>query len=155
MKAIKIPIILVCVAFVLTMTACLENSTEPEIVIDYGASSYYYISNKTGTNLQVTYKIAFIEMDSTVIVPADTTFEIFQAGDIGIPPKPSEAFNKIEISQLMENQSPPFLTIYPVTDEDWTIIDEDLNEIDPESTNIYRKDGSAHYELIISDEEIH
>ena len=151
MKTMKFPFLFFCLIIMLAMTACLENSTEPEIITEYVASSYFYVNNQTGSDLQVTYKIAFIEMDSTVTVPADTTFKIFQAGDTGIPPKPSEAIRKIAVYQLLENQSPLFLTFDPVTDGDWMIVDEDLNEIDPESTNIYGKDGSAYYELILSE----
>lgn len=151
MKTMKIAFLFACSAFVLTMAACLESSTEPEIIIDYGASSYFYVNNQTDSDMQVTYNIAFIEMDSTVTVPADTTLKIFQAGDIGAPPKPSEALGKITVYQLLENQSSLFLTIDPVTDGDWIIVDEDLNEIDPESTNLYGEDGSARYKLTLSE----
>lgn len=148
----KLPFLfLICLSFMLAMGACLENSTEPEIIIDHGAYSYFYVDNQTGSDLKVSYKIAFLDMDSTVTVPTDTTFQVFQAGDMGLPPTPAEAIRKIAVYQLLENQSPLFLTIDPVTDADWIIVDEDLNDIDPESTNMYGEDGSAHYKLILSE----
>lgn len=149
----KTSFLFICSACVLLMASCLENSTEPEVIIDYGVTSYFYVNNQTGSDLQLTYKIAFIEMDSTVTVPADTTLKIFQAGDIGMSPKPSDAFHKISVYRFTENQSTLFLTIDPVTDGDWMIVDEDLNEVDPESTNRYGEDGSSYYELVITNDD--
>lgn len=152
MKVLKILILVASSVFTFAMVGCLENSTEPEIIVDYVASSYYYVGNQTGSDLQITYKIAHIDMDSTLTVPADTTFKIFQSGAIGMPPAPSEVFDKISVYKLPQNQSPPFLTIEPILDEDWGIIDEDLNAIDPESTNIYGEDGSINYKYVITND---
>lgn len=81
MKTFKITILLACL---ISLTGCLDNSSEPGPVIDYGGISDYYIVNQTDIDLNVTFKIRATGNDSTVAVPANSTFKIFRSGGIGV-----------------------------------------------------------------------
>lgn len=118
--------LLFSLAFITAIAGCLDATTnEPEVITDYSARSNYYISNQTESDFNVTYKIAFMDLDSTVAVLADSTTKIFEAGDIGSSPSPSSALEKISFFGMEQSNTDPLFTIQPVIDENWGVTGED------------------------------
>lgn len=111
--------------FAAVLTGCLDSATnEPEVIVEPSARSNFYIVNQTELDVNVIYEIAFLDRDSTVAVPADSTIKIFEAGDIGSSPLPSHAFEELRFFELSNNAS-PLLIIHPIVDENWDISGED------------------------------
>ncbi|MEX0663041.1 MAG: hypothetical protein WEA58_12915 [Balneolaceae bacterium] len=121
MKFLKLLFLLVFVAF---LAGCLDTPNGPEVITEHSSRSNYYISNQTESDFNVTYEIAFLDRDSTVVVLADSTSKIFEAGDIGSSPPPTSAFEKLSFFERSDNTS-PLLTIQPIVDENWDVTGED------------------------------
>lgn len=126
------------------MVGCLDSmGSEPTVITEPSGRSYYYIANQSSVDLSAKYKIAFLPMDSTVAVPADSTTQIFETGGIGSPPPPSEAMDKISFYKLPDDTTSPSLTIEPMVDEKWDM----SQEYEP-------GDAVRKYVLVIIDEDI-
>lgn len=138
MKSLKITSLFACT--IVTMVGRLDNSTGPETIIDPSARSYYYIANQNGLDLNVTYKIAFLPMDSTVAVPPDSTTQIFESGGFSYS-SPSKSFDKLSFYSSSGDTTSPILAIQPIVDENW-------NDVTAEDDTVRK------YELIITNEDI-
>ncbi|MEX0779947.1 MAG: hypothetical protein WD491_07855 [Balneolales bacterium] len=136
MKSMKILFLLV---FVTSLVGCLHETNGPEVITEHSARSNYYIVNQTESDLNVTYEIAFLEMDSTVAILADSTTKIFEAGDIGSSPPPTTAFEKLSFFERSDNNTSPLLTIQPIVDENWDVTGED---------------DATRFELVITNDDI-
>tara|TARA_R110002096_G_scaffold434442_1_gene655972 strand:+ start:4454 stop:4870 length:417 start_codon:yes stop_codon:yes gene_type:complete len=137
MRSVKILSLLV---LVISLSGCLDSTSNgPEVIIEHSSRSNYYIANHTDSDLNVTYAIAFLNMDSTVAVLANSTTKIFEAGDIGSSPSPSSAFESLVFSELSNNNTSPLLTIQPIVDQNWAVTGE--------------KDATR-FELLITNEDI-
>ncbi len=141
MHVIKITIALCATMF---LAGCLRREEPPKPVVDYGGITDYYIVNKSGLNLKVTYKIAPtpIYADSTVMLPADTVTQIFRYGGLGGHFPPSYVFDSLNFYKESEDdREKPLLTIEPVSDDNWS--------------DTYKKGDSVRsYELIITSEDL-
>ncbi|MEX1136835.1 MAG: hypothetical protein WEB89_08025 [Balneolales bacterium] len=122
MKSVKLLFLLV---FITSLVGCLDTTNGPEVITEPSSRSNYFIVNQTKSDLNVTYKIAFLDMDSTVAVLADSTTKIFEAGDIGSSPPPSSAFENLRFFELSNDNTSPLLTIQPIVNEDWSVTGED------------------------------
>lgn len=119
MKLFKITIVLIAT---ILFTSCLKKEESPKPVVDYGGITDYYIVNKSGLNLSVSYKIAPtpIYADSTVILPVDTVTQIFRYGGLGGHFPPSYVFDNLNFYRKSDNDKKnPLLTINPVDDNKW------------------------------------
>lgn len=135
MKTLKITIVLVCL---ISLVGCLDNSTDPEPIVEPLGRSYYYVDNQSQSDLNVVYKIADFPVDSAVVVPADTTVKIFQLARSSSP-TPSEAFGNLRFYTHPGDTTSPILTIEPVVDENW---------------NRTIANDTAKYELVITKEDL-
>lgn len=136
MKSVKLLFLLV---FIISLVGCLDTTNSPEVITEPSTRSNFFIVNQTESDLNVTYKIAFLDMDSTVAVLADSTTKIFEAGDIGSSPTPSSAFEKLRFFGLSNNNTSPLLTIQPIVNEDWGVTGED---------------DATRFELVITNDDI-
>lgn len=136
MKSVKLLFLLI---FITSLVGCLDTTNGPEVITEPSTRSNYYIVNQTESDLNVTYKIAFLDMDSTVAVLADSTTKIFDAGDIGSSPPPTSAFEKLSFFELSNNNTSPLLTIQPIVNEDWRVSGED---------------DATRFELVITNDDI-
>jgi len=136
MKSVKLLFLLV---FIISLVGCLGTTNGPEVITEPSARSNYFIVNQTESDLNVTYKIASLDMDSTVTVLADSTTKIFEAGDIGSSPPPSSAFENLRFFELSNNNTSPLLTIQPIVNEDWGVTGED---------------DATRFELVITNDDI-
>ncbi|MCH2450970.1 MAG: hypothetical protein MK198_12605 [Gracilimonas sp.] len=136
MKSVKLLFLLV---FVTSLVGCLDTTNGPEVITEPSARSNYYIVNQTESDLNVTYEIAFQNMDSTVAVFADSTTKICEAGDIGSSPPPSSALEKLSFFEMSNNNTSPLLTIQPIVDENWGVSGEE---------------DATRFELVITTEDI-
>jgi hypothetical protein len=138
MKLLK----LVAPTFILiSMVGCLSNTgNNPPIITEPAATSYFFITNQSASNLKVTYKIANTSVDSTVSVPADSTTKILELLR-SIFPTPSEAFANLSFYLPSNNTTLPIFTIKPIMDKNW-------NNITAKS------DTTRKYELVVTDEDI-
>lgn len=140
MKTFKITILLACL---ISLAGCLDNSTEPEPVIDYGGISDYYIANQTDIDLNVTFKIKGTGNDSTVTVPKDSTVKIFRGGGIG-GSVPIGTFSKFSFYKLSDNNmKTPLLVIEPIVNDNWIVI-----------KNTEEGDNSGNFKLPITEEDL-
>jgi hypothetical protein len=122
MNKLKVLSLVVCLAFILS--SCLDNTgTEPTVPTEPGGKTNYYITNQSGSDLNVTYKTTdtYSSIDSTVTVPADSSIKIYTARAIGLVPYPSYALANLGFYKLSGNTSSPLLTIDPVVDDNWNI----------------------------------
>ena len=141
MKTLKITFFLACT--MVAMGGCLDNTgPEPTVITEPSARSYYYIANQSESDLSVTYKIAFLPMDSTVAVPADSTTQIFESGGISSSPSPSEALANLRFYKLSGDTTSPIFTIEPVVDENWDV-----------STEYVPGDAVTKYKLVVTEED--
>lgn len=136
MKSVKLLFLLV---FITSLVGCLDTTNSPEVITEPSTRSNFFIVNQTESDLNVTYKIAFLDMDSTVAVLADSTTKIFEAGDIGSSPTPSSAFENLRFFGLSNNNTSPLLTIQPIVNEDWGVTGED---------------DATRFELVITNDDI-
>jgi hypothetical protein len=122
----------------ISLAGCLDNNTEPKPVTDYGGFTEYYIVNQSGLDLNVAFKPAptHIDQDSIVAIPKDSTVKIFKYGGIGGNFPPSQAFGNLIFYKLSDKgMNSPFLTIDPIVNENWKIVDvESKNTIGYELT---------------------
>gem|GEM_PF-6987088 len=141
MKSLKITTVLMAA---ILLTSCLKKEEPPKPVVDYGGITDYYIVNKSGLNLNVSYKIATtpIYADSTVMLPVDTVTQIFRYGGLGGLFPPSYVFDNLNFYRKSDNDKKnPLLTIDPVDDTNWK--------------DAYKAGDSVRsYELIITPEDL-
>ncbi|WP_031425042.1 hypothetical protein [Flavimarina sp. Hel_I_48] len=64
--------------------------------------------------------------DSSKTVIANSRLEVFTDGDIGINPAPEDSFSKLEFYTSTNDSA--VLTIDPVLNEDWKVIEQDLGD---------------------------
>jgi hypothetical protein len=141
MKMLKLAFLCICV---ISLAGCLDNNTESKPVTDYGGFTEYYIVNQTGLNLNATFRPAptHTDQDSAVAVPKDSTTKIFKYGGIGGNFPPSQAFGNLIFYKLADkDMTSPLLTIDPIVNENWKIVDV-------ESKN------TIGYELTVTDEDL-
>jgi hypothetical protein len=140
-KSLKTSILLATAIF---FVSCLKKEAPPKPIVDYGGITNYFIVNKTGMNLKVTYKISPtpIDKDSTVTLTTDTITQIFKYGGLGGHFPPSYVFdNLLFYNKSDNNKDKPLLTIDPVNDDNWN--------------NVTKKgDNETNYQLIISSDDL-
>jgi hypothetical protein len=138
MKLIK----LVTPIFILiSLVGCLSNTgNNPPIITEPAATSYFFITNQSTSNLKVTYKIANTSVDSTVSVAVNSTTKILELLRSTFP-TPSEAFANLSFYLPSSNITSPIFTIKPIIDKNW-------NNITAKSDTIRK------YELVVTDEDI-
>lgn len=139
MKTLKSTCLFACI---ILLVSCLDNNTgpEPTVITEPSARSYYYIANQSESDLSVTYKIAFLPMDSTVAVPADSTTQIFESGGISSSPSPSGALANLRFYKLSGDTTSLSFTIDPVVDENWDV-----------STEYAPGDAVTKYKLVVTE----
>jgi hypothetical protein len=94
------------------------DTTAPELV----TRQSYYIANQSNLELTVTYKIAHTNIDSTVIVPADSTTKIFGNGGVGSSSTPSSSFAKLNFyKSSVDSTVSPLFTIEPIVSDNWDL----------------------------------
>lgn len=119
MKTLKITTLLLCL---FSLIGCLDNSTDPELIVEAGGTSDYYIANQSGIDLNVIFKIKATGNDSTIAVPADSTVKIFTDGGIG-GSVPTGTFTKFSFYKLSDNNmETPLLVIEPIVHDNWNAI---------------------------------
>ncbi|HLR32002.1 MAG TPA: hypothetical protein VK074_05895 [Fodinibius sp.] len=140
MNRLKIIFFLACT--IVAMVGCLDNTgSDPEPITEPMGISYYYIVNQSGLDLNVTYEIAFSDIDSTVAVSADSTTKIFEEGGIGGLFPPSHVLTKLSFYKSSDDSTSPILTIAPVVNENWNLTAGEVDNV-------------AKYELVLSTEDL-
>ncbi|SHF78705.1 hypothetical protein SAMN05443144_11362 [Fodinibius roseus] len=138
MKLLKPVILLACV---ISLVSCLGNTgSEPTVITEPLGRSYYYITNQSESNLNVTYKIANFAVDSTVAVPTNSTTKVFQLARSNFP-APSEAFDNLRFFMQSSDMTSPIFVVEPIVDENW-------NDITAEGDTVKK------YELRLTEEDI-
>lgn len=138
MKCLKHTLLLACT--ILTMVGCLDNNTGTEIITEPTVKSEYYIANQSGSDLNVTYKMASTNRDSTITIPADSTIKIFESASIGGDTPPSSALSNLSFYKKSDDTT-PLLMIEPIVNENW-------NRTAGEVDNVTK------FELVVTEEDI-
>ena len=126
---------------IILLAGCLDNNTGSDTTPELFTRENYYITNQSKLDLILTFKIASTDIDSTVILPADSTTKIFDNGGIGNSSTPSSSFSSLRFYKKSADPTSPILTIEPIVDEKWNLTPGD-------------NDNPAKYELVITDEDI-
>lgn len=112
---------------VITTSSCGKNSDD-NIIIEPAGSAEYFINNETDKDIIIIYQkseeLGF-EIDTTDVIEKNTSFKIFEDGIIGVNLVPKNSFSEIKFFEFPDLID-PFLSLSPVKNEDWTIINQDL-----------------------------
>lgn len=116
--------------YLLLLTLILSNCSKNEnIITEPAGSAQYFINNETNKDIIIIYKTSKelgFETDTTQIIQKNTSLKIFEDGLIGVNPAPENSFSEIrfyESSDLVNS----FATLLPVVNEDWSIINQNLD----------------------------
>lgn len=114
----------------LLLALILSNCSKNEnIITEPAGSAQYFINNETNKDIIIIYKTSKalgFETDTTQIIQKNTSLKIFEDGLIGVNPAPENSFSEIrfyESSDLVNS----FATLLPVVNEDWSIINQNLD----------------------------
>jgi hypothetical protein len=144
MKILKLSLLLIF--SVVTFFGCMGNNTGNKPIVEPAGSADYYINNKSSFALNVVYTRQHSQVDSSKKVPADTSIKVLRDGGFGINPTPSTSFSKIICYKDTKDTSKAVLTINPVKDDKWNIIEKKGFE-----NSDY---GYTKYELVITDDDL-
>lgn len=116
--------------YLLLLALILSNCSKNEnIITEPAGSAQYFINNETNKDIIIIYKTSKelgFETDTTQIIQKNTSLKIFEDGLIGVNPAPENSFSEIrfyESSDLVNS----FATLLPVVNEDWSIINQNLD----------------------------
>ncbi|MDZ7693767.1 MAG: hypothetical protein U5K69_22055 [Balneolaceae bacterium] len=140
----KIIILPLFVAFL--MVSCSDNNSS-SVIEEPAGSAQYVIENQSNRDLKVVFTKSpqlNSEIDTTSTIVSKTAEIIFEDGIIGVNPKPSDSFSKIEFYKTSDISSPVY-AINQINDEQWRIVSKDYGE------SGY---GLTIYELSITDNQI-
>lgn len=149
MRLVILPVFLLT----LLLGGCLNDANnDPEIIIEYGSTAYFFVDNQSETDLGLTFRIVHQSYgagaDSTLTAPAGESTRIFAAGDIGSHPMPADLFEEISFFTTSGSNTTTVLTFAPVTNEIWdkTVVAEE--EQSDELPN------GAYFTLKVTDEDL-
>lgn len=140
----KITIYLLLLAFL--FVSCSENNSG-SLIEEPSGSAQYVIENQSNSDLKVVFTKSpqlNSEIDTSGTIASKTAEIIFEDGIIGVNPKPSDSFSKIEFYKTSDISSPAYV-IDQINDEQWRIVSKDYGE------SGY---GLTIYELSISDDQL-
>ncbi|MGM0545164.1 MAG: hypothetical protein ACQEST_00460 [Bacteroidota bacterium] len=125
--------------------ACTESISVPEPEEPAGVAEYY-VNNKSSVDLTVVFtKSSRLDSETDTTYVKDQNVEIiFDDAIIESNPKPSDSFSSMEFYKTSDPDE-PVMTIDPVSDQDWVVADEQLDE------NGY---GLTQYEFEILEEDL-
>lgn len=127
---LKFKALLFTIALLLFFTGCDNDDNKIEIIEPVGISDYF-IRNSTDIDLSIVFtksKELGNEVDSTKIVLSNNNEKLLEDAIIGVNPRPSNSFEKIEFFEAPVNKtSQPLLTISPIIDDNWVIVQQNLN----------------------------
>lgn len=122
--------ILPLLIFLFFFISCSENPTNKRIIDTVGAA-HYYINNQSNIDINVVFTTT-VELgsktDSSTTISSGNSELIFKDGIIGVNPKPSDSFSKIEI-YTSSNKSVPALIIDPIKNKKWKIIGKKSGDV--------------------------
>ncbi|TRX58841.1 hypothetical protein FNH22_13280 [Fulvivirga sp. M361] len=142
---LRIPII--CMAPLLFFS-CEDEKNEAELIVDPAGSARYFVNNQSATDLMIIFTKSTslgMEIDSSKKVTRNDSKLLFSYGDIGINPLPSDAFTEIQFYELSNSFTDPLLVISPISNDNWNILDQNLEE------NGF---GLTDFELVIRDQDL-
>ena len=122
--------LLVTITLLLFFTGCDNDDNKIEIIEPVGIADYF-IRNRTDIDLSIVFsksKELGNEVDSTKIVLNNNNEKILEDAIIGVNPRPSNSFEKIEFFEAPVNKtSEPLFTISPIINDNWVIVQQNLN----------------------------
>jgi hypothetical protein len=117
------------------------------VVGEHVGSATYYINNQSDLDLYYVFPIPDVRLtpDTTKIIVSKSSNEIHQDGIIGVNPTPSMTFEFIWLYASINDSIKVVYNHYPVIDEEWIIIEQNLGK------SGY---GSTVYELLIENSDL-
>ena len=118
------------------------------MIVDPAGSARYFVNNQSATDLMIIFTKSTslgMEIDSSKKVTRNDSKLLFSYGDIGINPLPSDAFTEIQFYELSNSFTDPLLVISPISNDNWNILDQNLEE------NGF---GLTDFELVIRDQDL-
>ncbi|MCH4554131.1 hypothetical protein [Aestuariibaculum lutulentum] len=106
-----------------SLLSCENN--DDNTITDPGGFSKFYINNQSDSNLKLEFTLSddYSNKQESEIIQSKGSKMIFEGGVIGLSPKPNEVFNEFKFYTTDPNTETLILTISPILNSDWTIID--------------------------------
>ena len=142
MRSLIISFLLLSFIFI----SCTENNTSPKVVEPAG-SAQYVIANQSDSDIKIVFTKSpqlNSEVDTSSTISNKTSDIIFEDGIIGVNPKPSDSFSKLEFYTDSDFSSPAYV-IDQIDDEEWQVVSKNYKESEY---------GLTVYKLTVSNDQV-
>ena len=123
------------ISFLLIITlitiSCDKNDDDMNEVDEPAGEAEFIISNELDKDIVAIYKLPSNSeeefIDTTETVSSNNSIKFFETASFGSNPTPEDSFIKIEVYEASDMTN-PILTLSPIENEDWQIIDQNLTD---------------------------
>ena len=123
---IKKQLLLISSLFVLILIGSCGND---EVIFEPAGTAQFYISNQTTGALQISFitsaTLGSMEIDTIATFQQGDSRKIFEYGDFGVNPRPSDSFS--ELVFIKDNNLEKPYEISTIKNEEWEIITTDFD----------------------------
>ena len=116
------------VFFLVIILSNCSNNNDDNIIVEPAGSAAYFINNETTKDLIVIYQKSEelgLEIDTTNVIEKNTSVKILEDAIFGVNPVPINSFREIKFYESSDLDN-PIITLSPVENEDWTVINQDF-----------------------------
>ncbi len=128
-KTIKKITFLLILSFI--TISCDKNDDDTNKIDEEAGEAEFIISNELNKDIVAIYKLPsnteeeFI--DTTETISSNNSLKFFETASFGYNPTPEDSFIQIEIFEVSDIDN-PILTISPIENQDWEIIEQNLTD---------------------------
>lgn len=128
-KSIKTYSFLLVIA--INLISCDKNDDETNKIDGPAGEAEFMIRNQLNKDVVAVYKLPSNSeeefIDTTETISSNNSLKFFETASFGSNPTPEDSFMEIEVYEA-SNMANPILTLSPLENNDWEVIDQDLED---------------------------
>ena len=115
----------------INLISCDKNDDETNKIDGPAGEAEFMIRNQLNKDVVAVYKLPSNSeeefIDTTETISSNNSLKFFETASFGSNPTPEDSFMEIEVYEV-SNMTNPILTLSPLENNDWEVIDQDLED---------------------------
>lgn len=115
----------------INLISCDKNDDETNKIDGPAGEAEFMIRNQLNKDVVAVYKLPSNSeeefIDTTETISSNNSLKFFETASFGSNPTPEDSFMEIEVYEA-SNMANPILTLSPLENNDWEVIDQDLED---------------------------